>query len=46
MEVSFLCPDLVDTPMLDLQLQFSDEAALSFSGSSKVLRVEEVRMRY
>lgn len=42
-DVSVLCPDLVATPMLDLQLQFPEEAALSFSGSAKVLTVEEVR---
>lgn len=30
--VTVVCPDLVDTPMLDLQLDFPEQAALTFSG--------------
>lgn len=38
--VTVVCPDLVDTPMLTLQLDYP-EAALSFSGS-RPLRVEKI----
>jgi 3-oxoacyl-[acyl-carrier protein] reductase len=38
--VTVICPDLVDTPMLDAQLQH-DEAAITFSGSARPLTVED-----
>ncbi len=41
--VSVLCPDLVATPMLDLQLKYPEEAALSFSGSNKILQTDDIR---
>lgn len=37
-DVSVICPDLVNTPMLDLQLNYPEEAKLTFSGPSKVLQ--------
>ena len=40
--VSVVCPDLVDTPMLDLQLDYQEETALTFSGPKRPLQVEEV----
>lgn len=40
--VTTICPDLVRTPMLDHQLTVPKEAALSFSGSTQVLTVEDV----
>ena len=40
--VSVICPDLVDTPMLDLQLGYPEEAKLTFSGPSKVLQPEDI----
>lgn len=40
--VSVLCPDLVNTPMLDLQLDYPEEAKLTFSGPSRVLEPAEV----
>jgi 3-oxoacyl-[acyl-carrier protein] reductase len=40
--VSVICPDLVNTPMLDLQLGYPEEAKLTFSGPKKVLEAEEV----
>lgn len=39
--VTVFCPDLVDTPMLDAQLEYP-EAALTFSGSSKALTVDDI----
>ncbi len=39
--VSVVCPDLVDTPMLDLQLQFP-EAVMSFSGPKNPLTPADV----
>lgn len=39
--VSVVCPDLVDTPMLDLQLQHP-EAVMSFSGSKNPLTPADV----
>lgn len=41
-DVSVVCPDLVDTPMLKLQLDFPEESKLSFSGSAKVLKPEDI----
>ncbi len=41
-DVSVVCPDLVQTPMLDMQLNFPDEAKLAFSGSRKTLRPENI----
>lgn len=38
--VTVVCPDLVDTPMLDLQLDY-EEAALTFSGS-RPLTVDQI----
>ena len=40
--VSVICPDLVNTPMLDLQLGYPEEAKLTFSGPKKVLETKEV----
>ena len=40
--VSVVCPDLVDTPMLDLQLGYPEEAKLTFSGPNKVLQPEDI----
>jgi 3-oxoacyl-[acyl-carrier protein] reductase len=40
--VSVVCPDLVNTPMLDLQLDYPEEAKLTFSGPSKVLQPENI----
>lgn len=40
--VSVVCPDLVDTPMLDLQLGYPEEAKLTFSGPTKVLQPEDI----
>ena len=42
MFVSVVCPDLVDTPMLDLQLGYPEEAKLTFSGPNKVLQPEDI----
>ncbi len=44
--VSLLSPDLVRTPMLDLQLQHPEESALSFSGNKQPLSVEEVEQAF
>lgn len=41
-QVSVLCPDLVNTPMLDLQLNYPEEAKLTFSGSGSVLQPEDI----
>lgn len=41
-QVSVLCPDLVNTPMLDLQLNYPEEAKLTFSGSGPILQPEDV----
>ncbi|TFV96117.1 SDR family oxidoreductase [Algoriphagus kandeliae] len=40
--VSVVCPDLVNTPMLDLQLDYPEEAVLTFSGPKKVLQPEDL----
>jgi 3-oxoacyl-[acyl-carrier protein] reductase len=40
--VSVICPDLVNTPMLDLQLNYPEEAKLTFSGPSKVLQPGDI----
>jgi 3-oxoacyl-[acyl-carrier protein] reductase len=40
--VSVICPDLVNTPMLDLQLNYPEEAKLTFSGPTKVLQPEDL----
>jgi 3-oxoacyl-[acyl-carrier protein] reductase len=40
--VSVICPDLVNTPMLDLQLGYPEETKLTFSGPKQVLEAEEV----
>lgn len=41
--VTVICPDLVKTPMLDLQLNYGDETALTFSGEKPltVLDIEK-----
>ena len=41
-EVSVVCPDLVETRMLDLQLSYPEESKLTFSGPKKVLRPEDI----
>jgi 3-oxoacyl-[acyl-carrier protein] reductase len=43
---SVICPDLVDTPMLDQQLDFEDETALTFSGNSKPLKVKDIEQAF
>lgn len=40
--ISVVCPDLVKTPMYDLELQYREETALVFSGSKEVLTPERV----
>lgn len=40
--VSVICPDLVDTPMLALQLDYPEEAVLTFSGPKKVLHPADI----
>ncbi|MBK8702224.1 MAG: SDR family oxidoreductase [Saprospiraceae bacterium] len=40
--VTVVCPDLVDTPMLDLQLNYPREAALTFSGPKRALQVSDI----
>lgn len=40
--ISVVCPDLVKTPMLDLQLDYPEEAKLTFSGPEKVLTPADV----
>jgi 3-oxoacyl-[acyl-carrier protein] reductase len=40
--ISVVCPDLVKTPMYDLELQHPEETALVFSGSTCVLTPEDV----
>ncbi len=40
--VTVICPDLVNTPMLDLQLGYPEEAKLTFSGPKNVLEPKEV----
>ncbi len=42
--VTTICPDLVKTPMFDHQLTLPEEAALSFSGSTRVLSVADVEL--
>ncbi len=39
--VTVICPDLIDTPMLDVQLKRPEESALAFA-ASQPLRVEQV----
>lgn len=41
-EVSVICPDLVQTQMLDLQLGYPEEAKLTFSGPTKVLQPDDI----
>ena len=41
-DISVVCPDLVNTPMLNTQLEFPEESKLSFSGSEKVLQSEDI----
>lgn len=41
-EVSLVCPDLVNTPMLKTQLNFPEESKLTFSGPSKILNPEDI----
>lgn len=41
-DVSIICPDLVNTPMLNTQLEFPEESKLSFSGPKKVLQAEDI----
>ncbi|MBK9055913.1 MAG: SDR family NAD(P)-dependent oxidoreductase [Chloroflexi bacterium] len=43
--VTVICPDLVDTPMLDLQLEYP-AAALTFSGSSRPLTVRDMEKAF
>lgn len=43
--VSVLCPDLVDTPMLDHQLDF-EAAAMTFSGPKRPLSVEDIEVAF
>lgn len=43
--VTVICPDLVDTPMLDVQLDYP-EAALSFSGRSRPLTVRDMEKAF
>ncbi|MFC1850580.1 SDR family oxidoreductase [candidate division CSSED10-310 bacterium] len=38
--VTVICPDLVDTPMLDLQLDYLEESALVFSGPKPLTVVD------
>lgn len=40
--ISVVCPDLVKTPMYDLELQFNEETALVFSGDLKSLLPADV----
>jgi 3-oxoacyl-[acyl-carrier protein] reductase len=40
--ISVVCPDLVKTPMYELELQHPEETALVFSGSTQVLTPEDV----
>jgi|AntRauTorckE5430_2_1112549.scaffolds.fasta_scaffold07469_2 3-oxoacyl-[acyl-carrier protein] reductase len=44
--VSLLSPDLVHTNMLDVQLQYPEESALSFSGGAQPLTVEDVEQAF
>ncbi|MFN3998079.1 SDR family NAD(P)-dependent oxidoreductase [Algoriphagus sp.] len=41
-EISVVCPDLVNTPMLSAQLEFPEESKLSFSGPKKILQPEDI----
>ncbi|HSF54626.1 MAG TPA: SDR family oxidoreductase [Algoriphagus sp.] len=41
-DISVICPDLVKTSMLKLQLDFPEESKLTFSGSSKILNPEDI----
>ena len=41
-EVSVVCPDLVQTRMLDLQLDYPEESKLTFSGPEKVLQPRDI----
>jgi 3-oxoacyl-[acyl-carrier protein] reductase len=40
--ISVVCPDLVNTNMLDLQLKFKEETDLVFSGNNKPLQPADV----
>lgn len=40
--ISVVCPDLVSTPMLDLQLNYPEEAKLTFSGPEKILKPADI----
>lgn len=40
--ISVVCPDLVATPMLDLQLKYPEEAKLTFSGPKKILQPRDI----
>lgn len=41
-DISVICPDLVDTGMLKLQFDFPEESKLTFSGSSNILRPADI----
>lgn len=41
-DISVVCPDLVKTPMLELQLDYPEEAVLTFSGPEKILSPEDI----
>jgi len=41
-KISVVCRDLVDTPILDLHLEYPDESKLSSSGDAKVLQPADV----
>lgn len=41
-DLSVVCPDLVETPMLTIQLDYPEESKLSFSGPGKVLKPEDI----
>lgn len=41
-DISVVCPDLVNTPMLNTQLEFPEESKLSFSGPENVLQPEDI----
>ena len=43
--VTVICPDLVDTPQLDLQLDYLEESAIVFSGP-KPLSVVDVEKAF
>lgn len=41
-DISLVCPDLVDTDMLKVQLDFPEESKLTFSGPSKILKPGDI----